>query len=140
MRARERKDERRRKKKKQEKEEDEERSFFNLRDLESTSTDKERIDTWVKLFAVHTDWLELDSRLASSHIVPKLRLQCRSITHSSGRAQRSVHTELIWNDQGMLIVELFFFEQQLNIDSSTGIYNLGSVSVINEAVAGLVRC
>ncbi|KAL6519039.1 hypothetical protein OROHE_017463 [Orobanche hederae] len=26
-----------------------------------------KIDTWVKMFAVHTDWPELDSRLASSH-------------------------------------------------------------------------
>ncbi|KAL6584307.1 hypothetical protein OROMI_003596 [Orobanche minor] len=58
-------------------------------------------------------WLELDSRLASSHTVPKLRLQCSSITHSSGRAQGSVHTKLIWNDQGLMIVEHFFFEQQL---------------------------
>ncbi|KAL6517167.1 hypothetical protein OROHE_017873 [Orobanche hederae] len=105
------------------------------------------IDTWVKVFAIHTDWLELDSRLDSSYTVPKLRLQCGSVTHSSGRAQGSVHTELIWNDQGMMIVE-HFFEQQLDVDSRQiavlqwselqGIYNLGNVPVINEAVAAEV--
>ncbi|KAL6563369.1 hypothetical protein OROHE_005956 [Orobanche hederae] len=47
------------------------------------------------------------SRLTSSHTVPKLRLQCNPFTHSSGKAQESVHTELIEVDKD--VADFFLF-------------------------------